>query len=195
MRTNAWILLVALVLIPVRGLAQAGWFPANARAGVARDLALRLEKVGLDIEQDQLMPAARAGVEEMGLRLETIGEKKLMDLAPRFPQLDLPVAGQPHLDAMARLGVCTYYLEARFAKPSGADVDERLNAAMGPPMLALSTMYLRHFYLAEGGTDKAIRDYLMGDSLNTVVFEVQQTPELLKYTATECRAVVSALID
>lgn len=194
-RFAAIVVLALPALAPVSLPAQTAWFPAAAQEGLSSDLAARLAHIDVGIEQAKLLPAARVGVGEMRLRLETLGAEKLMALAPRFPDLKLPMTGQRHLDAMARLGLCTYHLEARYAAPGGADVDARLDAAMGPMALALSTMYLRHFYLADGGTDEKIKTYLDGDAVNAVAFAVQKEPALMQYTARECRAAVSALLD
>jgi hypothetical protein len=195
--TKRVVALVAFVVVsmPVSAVTQGTWFPAFAQENVAKDLAQRLARIDIGIEEARLLPSARAAVSEMKLRIETLGEKKLMELAPRLPKLNVPMAGQPQLDAMARLGMCTFYLEARLANLSGVDVDGRLDAALGPMALALSTMYFRHFYMAGGGTDEQIKAYLAGDPQNKVAFEVQKNADLLNYTATECRTVVSALLD
>lgn len=195
--TKRPVALVALVAVFMAAgvVAQTTWFPAAAQENVAKELAQRLAKVDIGIEDARLLPSARSAVSEMKLRIETLGEKKLMEMAPRFPRLKMTMAGQPHLDAMARLGMCTFYLDARLVDLSGIDVDGRLDVALGPMVLALSTMYFRDFYLATGGTDEKIKAYLTGDPLNKVAFEVQENADLLSYTATECRAVVSALLD
>ncbi len=188
---------LAAVILSTVGLAvQAGWMPATAVDGVAREMAARLEQANVGIEPAKLLPSAQAGVESPRDRLDALGVRRVMSLSPQFPRLKLPAAGQPHLDAMAGYAMCTYYLEARFAKPPrGADVDMRLDAAMGPLSLAVTTMYLRHHYLAAGGSDERIKNYLDGDALNEVAAVVQKDPKLLDYTAAQCRAAVSTLLD
>ena len=188
---------LAAVVLSAAGLAvQTGWMPATAVDGVAREMAARLGQANVGIEPAKLLPSAEVGVESLRERLEALGVARVMSLSPRFPRLTLPAAGQPHLDAMAGYAMCTYYLEARFANPPrGAGVDMRLDAAMGPLALAVTTMYLRHHYLAAGGSDERLKDYLAGDALNEVVAAVQQDPKLLDYTAAQCRTAVSTLLD
>jgi hypothetical protein len=186
---------IVMLLVGVLAV-QAGWMPEAAVEGLAGEFAKRIQQAKVDIAPEKLLPAARVGVELLRDRLQDLGEQRLLGMAPALPRLKLPAAGQPHLDAMARYGMCTYYLESLFANlPSGADVDTRLDAAMGPLSLAVTTMYLRHYFLAGGGTDAQIKDYLAGNPLNAVAFAVQKDPKLLDYTATECRSAVSALLD
>lgn len=189
---------VALASMQVVAAAQqqpGSWFPPGMREGLARELTARLEHIDIGIAKADLLPVSRRAAAEMGLRLDTIGVTKLIELAPRFPRLDLPLTGDQYLDAMARLGLCTYYLEARYAEPSAHDQEARLDAALGPMALALATGFLREPYLRQGGTDETIKVYLAGDPLNAVVATVVNDPELLRYTAGECRGVVSALLD
>jgi hypothetical protein len=186
---------LALTAAPLSAQSQPDWLPPAALEGLAQALAPRLAHIDIGIEKALLLPAAKDAAAEMRLRAETLGVDKLMALAPRLPDLKLPMKNQPHLDAMARLGMCTYYLEARYAAPGDADVDARLEAALGPLALAVATVYLRHAYLAGGGSDAEIKAYLAGDPLNVVASAVQRDPARLQYTATQCRAVVSALLD
>lgn len=186
---------VVLMSMGVVG-AQSGWMPDAAVEGVARQMAPRLEHAKVGIVPQKLLPSARAAVEELRYRLDQLGVQRIISPAPTFPLLKVPRAGEAHLDAMAAYGMCTYYLESRFANPPrNADADARLDAAMGPLSLAVTTMYLRHHYLAGGGTDPRLKGYLDGDPLNEAAAAVQQDPKLLDYTAGRCRAAVSALLD
>ncbi len=187
---------IGVVALGDRPEAQGNWMPPQAAEGVALEMAKRLDHVKVGIEEAKLLPSARAGVAALRERLDTLGEKGVLTLAPRFPQIEIPFSGQPHLDAMARFSMCTYYLDARFERrPANVDVDALLDAAMGPLSLAVTTMYLRHHFLAAGGTDDQIKMYLDGDPLNEVAAAVQTDPKLLDHTAAECRAAVSTLLD
>lgn len=185
--------IAGIMLLTVASI-QRGWLPPEGQAVMVRDLADRLKRVDVGIKEDKLIPAAEVGVRLIIERLERLGETRVLALAPRFARLDVPPARQPHLDAMGRLGLCTYYLEDAIRTPRG-DVDARLDAAMGPPALTIAIVYLRAHYLSQGGSDAAIKGYLGGTPLNDVGAQVQQDRGLLQYTAGECGPAVSALLD
>jgi hypothetical protein len=67
--------------------------------------------------------AARQTVDGVATRIETMGEEGVLENAPTFPGLELPRAGQRHLDAMAGW-------HPRPACASG--IHERVTVARGP---------------------------------------------------------------
>lgn len=178
--------------------AQEDWLhPAGAEV-VVQGLVERMKPIdfGQPVPEDMLRETARKSISVLSERLASWGEKSVMEHAPALKPLDLPHAGQAHLEAMARYFTCAgvyevLHLRGRFAR---ADRDARIFAAMAPSSLSVASLYLRHRYLAAGGTDAQAEAFLSGPTMEPVIERIQDSEPLLEGAHEECRTLVTWLI-
>jgi hypothetical protein len=171
--------------------------PAGAEV-VVDGLVERMKPIGDNrpVDEAQLREVARNTVSLIGARLSAWGEKTVMEHAPALEPLALPRAGQPHLDAMARYFACAavyevLHLRGRFAK---SDRNVRVQAAMAPASISLASLYLRHRYLAAGGTDARMEAFLSGPPMEPVIEKIQDSDTLLESSHEQCRPLVTWLV-
>ena len=198
MRVRATTALWMLVPLVPAAHAQEDWLPPAGAEAVVQQLVERMKPIDLGqaVPEEMLRETARKSVSALQARLASWGEKTVREHAPALASLDLPRAGQPHLDAMARYFTCAgayevLHLRGRFAK---ADTNARLFAAMAPTSLSMASLYLRHHYLAAGGTDARMEAFLSGPSMEPAFGRIQDSEPLLESVHQQCRPLVTWLI-
>lgn len=174
-------------------LAQQNWLPARVEAGVVDQLVARLEAIGPSPVKD--LAALKAGmqlvVRQVRARLESWGEKGILDRAPAFPTIELPTAKQRHLNAMGRYQACNWVLMNQ--QGESYDRETRRNGAVASTAVTMAVIYLRQPFLKQGGKAEQIEAFLTGAAMDRPFNQVMGTPELVSYMEQQCQPLITEL--
>jgi hypothetical protein len=189
MRTRALILLLVFGL-PLIAFGQTDWLSSEVLNALVEDLAARLRAVDPqgDVVADDGVAMARSGIAGTVARIESAGVEGILATAPHFPGLELPSAGEPHLDAIVHWGLCAFPAQAAYVDSSAGDgtLQRRLTAAAMTTTVALVNSFLRHEYLEAGTTDDDLRSLYARPEIASVVRALQTDGELLLETMERC---------
>lgn len=200
MRIRALFALSAMVLVavPVRGTAppaREAWLPPAVQDGAASQLAARMDEAGFGgADEAQILKGARQTVDAIATQIETMGEEGVLENAPTFPGLELPSAGQRHLDAMAGYQMCNVVLFLQHAERDQRDENARVTAAMGLTSFTLAVVSLRHPFLAEGHEQAEIEAFLTSPAMNPASERIQQDPAVREAVEGRCTPALLALL-
>jgi hypothetical protein len=185
--------LLAAVAVPA---AAAGWLPADAEEMLARQLAGRLVEAGLAPgETPEVLSGCREMVGHMILTIEQWQVAGTRERAPEFPGLELPPAGEPHLDAMARFQVCNMMLMIQHRDTAyDDDINARLTASLGLTAVTLAVTRLREPFVRQGGTDAQIEAALTNADFEKVLTGIQEDPAVRAHVEKQCTPVTVALL-
>jgi hypothetical protein len=165
---------------------------------VIGQLADRLQKtdLGKPLNPEQAKGAAQVGITLLRQRVESWGEQGLLRRVPPLAEFGLPRSKQGPLDASARVFLCLAVYEVMHARAAFATAppDARLEAAMASASLNLAVLYLRHRFLAGGGTDDQLQAFVTGADAEAALGRIQDRPPLLDRAFGQCRPLVAALI-
>lgn len=197
MRSQARLAAVLFLLAPTPCVlaAESPWLPPPVAEGAARQLAERLSSAAPSgpTAEEQVVRARRF-VADVSRELETWGTAGVLARAPELPQIALPSAGEPHLDAMGRFQACNLLLFRQFVDPAFADdADARSNAALGLTAVTLAIVYLRQPYLDHGGDVSAIEGYLTGEEISVAFDRIQSQEGLLGELQERCDPLLGRL--
>lgn len=199
MRMRVAVALGAVLLGRGAASAEESWLPPSGADAVAAMLAERMKTIGLggQASEEELRGVSRQSVDALAARLASWGEKSVLEHAPALPQLALPQARQPHLDATARYLMCAgayevLHMRGAFAK---SDRGEQIKAAMAGPSLSVTLLYVRHRYLQVGGTDAKMEAFGTDPRMEAPVARIQDDTTVLDSVYKECRTVVNWLVD
>ncbi|MEM7357259.1 MAG: hypothetical protein AAF657_40970 [Acidobacteriota bacterium] len=169
------------------------WLPTHVEQQVVGQLAERLGEVGQVQSRDE--DAART-VAALRRKIESWNVPGLLQRAPQFPELQVPKAGQPHLDAMASYNICNLILYRLYADPAlRGDVNQGVRTVKALTGLAMTMVYLRQPFQASGGTDEQLESLLAGEAMNRVFTGLQENAEQLAHAASGCGPVLQALTE
>jgi hypothetical protein len=198
MKTLASTVLFVTVLAAAPTHAQPTWLSPEIQERAAEDLAARISNVDTEgqINPNVILPGAQKAVATFVARLDGLGEAGVLELKPVFTELELPQAGQPHLDAIAAFGACNLFLESVYgnAQPREGILDERVTAATMSVGIALTSAYLRHHYLSAGGNDEDFDAFLASEAMNAVSYDIQTSLDLLQHVMARCSPSLGELI-
>ncbi|KAB2959991.1 MAG: hypothetical protein F9K16_12020 [Thermoanaerobaculia bacterium] len=186
-----------LLAAAVAPAAAAGWLPAGAEEATARQLAGRLVEAGLAPgETPEVLSASREMVAHMIATIERWKVAGTRERAPEFPGLELPPAGEPHLDAMARYQVCTMALMIQHGDSAfDDDLNARLTASLGLTALTLAVVRLREPFVRQGGTDAQIEAALTSAAHEKILTGIQEDPAVRAHVEKQCTPVTVALLS
>jgi hypothetical protein len=189
MRTRALTLLLVIGL-PLIASAQTDWLSSELLDALVEDLAGRLRAVDPqgEVVADDGVAMARSGIAGTVARIEAAGVEGILASAPDFPALELPSAGEPHLDAIVHWGLCAFPAQAAYADSSTGDgmLQRRLTAAAMTTTVALVNSFLRHEYLEAGTTDDDLRSFYARPEIMSVIGALQTDGELILETMKRC---------
>ena len=190
--------LLAIILATQATAAQFEWFPPEARESAAVDMAAKIAEIDLGTEVDDAtrLQAARGFVADILSRLDEWGVEKLVEEAPDVSDLEFPPSDNRYLDAMARYGLCTYFLETNFADVA-ADADGpdfRLSAAMGLMSVSMVNLTLLHAYSEDGGSEEGFQTYFNSEAMNQFSQSLAENEGFLDYTSERCSPVLLAML-
>jgi hypothetical protein len=176
--------------------AQPSWLPPEVEEGAARQLAARVAEIGVGSSDESRLAGARQLVSRVRDRLESWGEKGTLDRAPGFPELKLPDAGPPALDAMARYQTCNMILMIQLQDPELADdADAKMTSVTGLTAFTHAVVYLRRPFLAAGGDDDAIEAFLTSETMESVLGRIQNEPGVREHVEGQCTPPLMALVE
>lgn len=179
-----------------QGLAQPSWLPPEVEESAARQLAERVGEIGVGRTDETRLAASRQLVARVRERLESWGEKGVVERAPGLAELDVPASGRPALDAMARYQVCNMLLMIQLQDPRFADdEDAKMTSVTGLTAFTLAVVYLRRPAHEAGDDDPGIEAFLTSAEMETVLERIQSEPEARGRAEGECDAPLSALLE
>jgi hypothetical protein len=192
------LLILVLSLAPSTS-AQTEWLPKEVAEAMAQQLGASIRAVDVEgkVAPGDELTGARKGIADMVARIDALGVDGVMQMAPEFSGIELPPSGQPHFDAIARYGVCSFSLDAVYSDDSIREdaLGQRVSAAVMSMSIPVISAFLRHHYLAAGATDEEAKDYLAGEALNAISAQIQTSPELLQSTMNQCALPLSQLLE
>jgi len=185
-------ILVAAKIIGVA--AQANWLTPPMEQGLTQQLAGRLASIEPRPPADKgaVSESARQAVRAIGAHLGSWTDAVVIARAPAFPQLTMPTAKEPLLNAMAAYQMCTATQFMRFELDK--DSENRRATVLGLTAMTMAVLRLRRPFLASGGSDEGIEAFLTSEPLGAVLEAVQATPALLAHVEGQCRPVVEELV-
>jgi hypothetical protein len=191
-------LLSALIALPSTLHAETEWLPPEVAEAMAQQLTVNIRAVDRDgeVAPGDSLNSARLGIAGMVDRIDSLGLDRMLELAPDFEGIDLPPSGQPHLDAIARYGICSFSLDAVYMdeSPREGGLEQRVTAAVMSISIPVISSFFRHHYLAAGTTDEAAKDFLAGEALNTISAEIQTSADLLQSTMNRCATPLTEIM-
>jgi hypothetical protein len=187
----ASLLVVLLSASPL--LAVSTWLSEEVKNGLAVKLgeSLKLIGVGADLGAAERLEGARTGIEQMMARLEAVGADAVVAGAPGFESIELPVTDERFERSIAAYGVCSLPLHQELA----ADDRERFYVAFGEIAVIVISAFLRDAYLAEGGTDEALKLYLTSEQMEELSYEVQADEGLRTHVNERCAEPLGVLMQ
>ena len=188
-RVALWI---ALLLFPVAVLAEWEWLPPVGEEALAQQLVAGFAKanIAVDATEEERFAAARKGVGQIAGRLETMGVDGLLSSVPSFEGLAVPRTGSEIVDAIAAFGTCSLPLHFELA----ADDGERFYVAIGEVAVVVVSAFLRHAYLAKGGTDEDLARLLNTEEFAQFSLKVQQEEDLRTLVNSACAGPLGMLL-
>lgn len=181
-----------MVLVAATAHGEWDWLPPSVEEGLARQLALGFVKanVATNATEEERLDAARQGVGLIAERLEEFGLETVLASVPSFEGLELPKTGSEIVDAIAAFGTCSLPLHFELA----ADDAERLYVAIGEVAVIVQSAFLRHAYLARGGSDGDLARFLNTEEFALFSLRVQQDPDLRAAVSMACAEPLGALM-
>jgi hypothetical protein len=172
------------------------WLPPPVVESLAEQLVARLQEInqGRLAGGPQLMIDAREQIQRIRAGVDGWTEKGVLDRAPKFTDVKLPLSGQVHLDAMAGYQLCNGVLMMQFSDVP--DLAAKRVAAFG--LTAVSMVVLRlHQSFVDAGKDPAeIRPFLTGDAMERATRSLFEGDRALRgHVESRCEPVVKSLID
>lgn len=175
---------------------ESGWLPPAVEAGSAQQLADRLRPLG-DGKPDEakLGAASRDLVRALRDTLGAWGADGVVARAPVFPELEVPAAREPQLDAIGRWNVCllVFYLQLEDPALAG-DGDAQLTSILGLSAVTLAVLRVREPYVAAGGSDEALEAHLTGPETDALLKSFQSDAKRRGYAEARCQPVVRELL-
>lgn len=174
--------------------AQSSWLPPGAEEQMARQLAARLAATQgrAPNSAEDLRKGTLGVVRAVVGRLDALTVKGVMANAPQYPSIELPVADDPHLAAMARYQLCNLVLLRQFE--FGSDEKTRITGALGLTAVTLAVVSLMPPYLDAGGSVAQVEAFLTSAELGRVTNRLQDTPEALRDVERRCEPVITDLL-
>jgi len=194
MRTLRRTLIPALLLVGTAVSAQSTtWFPPDLELVFARQLASRLAKLdSVARDEASALASARRVIQNLAGTLGSWRDAEVVERAPLFPEITLPLAKERHIDAMARYQVCSLVLLNQFE--SGADVAVRRKAALGLTVMTMAVERLRAPYMATRGTDKVLHAFLTSPAMANTLDDVRKKPGLVAHGERQCAPLLQELM-
>jgi hypothetical protein len=192
----AAVFLLAAFILSWEQQPAAEWLPAGSEDVLVSQLVERLGQIKLDWTRERATNAARTSIAAMRAGLSRLSEADLATRAPALAALDLPSSRDARLDVMARYQMCvsSYYVRHE-RRASETSEDNKIAAIMGFSAGSLVLLYLRHGYIAAGGSEEELEKFLSGDQLEVVFQRMQRDTPLLQSVAAECAPVFGAIIQ
>lgn len=178
-----------LIVSPV--LAQTDWFPPEAAEDAASQMIERFTNAGIELpnsEEDKL-ERARATIGKLVTRVDAWGLKGVVENAPTLAKIELPKFNSRIISAIAIYGMCSMPLDPDLVDTA----EEKSVVVLGEITVTIISAYLRHQYLARGGTEEALAESLSSESMNRLFYEIQSVEDTRNYIATECSPTFEAL--
>ncbi|MEM7048238.1 MAG: hypothetical protein AAF604_01205 [Acidobacteriota bacterium] len=192
---SLFITLLVASLTAQPGMAQSSWLTPNQQSLLFEDLNRRISELDLgpEHEPEAIHRKSRQAVEALADRLDRWGPEVVVQ---RAPAIEVPPVIDPFLSAMARYGACTFYLEVwaqELDRPTGGE-DGRLATTFASFAMAMTSGYLRHHYLENGGEEELLEAYLGSEIMGRLGGEISRGELHQADTARRCRPAIEGLL-
>ena len=111
-------------------------------------------------------------------------------MLPDSKGIELPPTENRYLKAFAAYGLCTLPLHQELA----VNAQEKFYVAFGEVAVVMITAYLRSGYLAEGGTEEALKAYLTQEEFVQMGDDIQLKEERRAHVNERCAPALQALL-
>lgn len=196
-RIAVFAMLPGILALPLH--AQNDWFPAAAREGLTRDIASKLAAIDTEdrLSSEKEFAGATMVVNGVSAKVESMGRDALIQLAPRFPGLELPTSGNQALDAIAAFQVCSLPMNAIYADdtPREHRFDMRTWALFSAASIYIASGYLRPAYRAAGVSDEDAEAFLTGEAMTALKTRIGTSQQLLAQTKAHCATPITTLMQ
>ncbi len=189
-------LIFLMVTINAQAIAADDWLPSNVENALVQQLAERLSEAGFegDSEPQRVQGATRA-IGDMRNYLEQIGETGILEKAPKFDLVSLPVARQKYLDAMASFNMCNLVLLLQHMERADRDQNSRITAAVGLSAVTLAIIYLRQPFAAGGGKPQDIEAFLTSDEMEPASRLIQTQEAVRQHVEERCSPFIVQFLE
>jgi hypothetical protein len=194
MRNLGRVLTLTLLLAATATYAQStAWFTQDLELVFARQFASRLARLdGVPRDEASSLSSARRSVQGLARILGSWKDAEAVERAPLFPELQLPLSNQRHIDAMARYQVCSLVLLNQFE--TGTDAKTRRIAAFGTTAMSMAVERLRLPFMATGRTDRTLNAFLTSPPMVSAFDDIRKKPELAAYAERQCAPLLQQLL-
>ncbi len=181
-------MLLAAVLIPCISNAEAtssDWMPDEIKLNAARGMLARMDQLGVSAtgSQTEQLAGALHAISGMATRIDAWGLENILREMPVTAALAVPKMPHPIVQAIANYGVCGVSLHPQLV----TDEQEKLFLVAAEFSVYAMTGYLRAQYLADGGTDEALKTHLTSPSMETFARSIQTSQEQLSANLENCQ--------
>jgi hypothetical protein len=191
MKYRALMLTVALTGVALPALGAADWFPAQFEEGAARQFIGRLAEIGVEVPgtEEEKLAKGIGRIQDLVARVDGWNADGVVGRAPALDEIDLPKFDDRIVRALAVYGICALPLHPELVETT----DELVYVASGEIGVAVLAAFLRHQFLAAGGTDQDLAGLLNTDAMNKLSYDIQVSEEQRNYVAAECGPMFIAL--
>lgn len=186
-------LLLPLLLLAGPALAATDWFPPEFEQGATRQLAERLVDVGVaeGRSEAERLDWSREFVGHVVGRIDGWGADGVLARTPDLPEVGLPPTEEPILAAIAAYGACSLPLHPELVDTR----EEKVFVAMGEISVVIVSAFLRHRYLAAGGSDEEMAAYLASEAMNQLSYDIQVEEAKRDYVVARCGPMFEAIFE
>jgi hypothetical protein len=176
--------LLATLLLVTPALAQVPWLPPELESSAAAALVARLGEAGIAPpgSDEERMQGALKVLRDLTATIDRWGLEGVVQRAPEFPQIDHPEFADPIVATVAGYGFCSLPLHPELVTTR----DEKLTVVLGEYAVMMVSAFLRHRFLADGGTDEDLRALLATDEMNQLSYDIQVDEAKRNYVLAQC---------
>lgn len=187
------LLLPLLLLLAGPAVGGTDWFPPQFEEGATRQLADRLVEVGAaeGKTEAERLGWSREFVGHVVARIDAWGADGVLERTPDLPEVGLPPTDEPILAAIAAYGACSLPLHPELVETR----EEKVFVAMGEISVAIVSAFLRHRYLAAGGSDEEMAAYLASEAMNQLSYDIQVEEAKRDYVVAQCGPMFEAIFE
>lgn len=181
------------------GFAETDWLPTNVRETLQQQIVeklLAIDETG-NVTPERALEGARTTVEVVAAKLESLGIERVIDMAPAYPDLELPSSGTNSLDAIVAYQLCSVPFDHEYADASPREnrYDLRAWGLVLSASVYVVSSYLRQAYLEAGVTDEQAEALLASEAVASLRARIQGSEELLQSVKEQCSDPIATLMQ
>lgn len=183
-------LFLVLTSLDAPAVAEMGWLPAHVRERLEQSIAEKLQAIDEEgkVTPETALAAAQTTVGGVGSKLESLGIEEVIDMAPAYPDLELPTTGTDALNAIVAYQLCSVPFDHEYNDDSPREhrYDLRAWGLFLSASVYVVSSYLRQGYLEAGVTDERAQALLGGEAVTSLRARIEGDDELLQSVKERC---------